>query len=50
MDDAHYSIPVIDADFDTLWNRELYPYRVLIEAGPAVAATRAVISCYRSSL
>lgn len=31
--DAHFSIPVIDADFDTLWNRELLPYRRLIEKG-----------------
>jgi beta-N-acetylhexosaminidase len=29
--DAHYDVPVIDVDFDTLWNRELLPYRVLIE-------------------
>lgn len=29
--DAHYEVPVIDADFDTLWNRELMPYRHLIE-------------------
>lgn len=30
-DDAHYSIPTIHADFDTLWNRDLLPYRRLIE-------------------
>ena len=30
-DDAHYGVPVIDVDFDTLWARELLPYRVLIE-------------------
>jgi len=29
--DAHYDVPVIDVDFDTLWNRELLPYRQLIE-------------------
>ena len=29
--DAHFEIPVIDVSWDTLWNRELYPYRVLIE-------------------
>lgn len=29
--DAHYDVPVINVDFDTLWNRELLPYRVLIE-------------------
>lgn len=31
--DAHFSIPQIDADWDTLWNRELLPYRRLIEKG-----------------
>ena len=31
--DAHYSVPVIRANMDTLWNRELLPYRVLIEHG-----------------
>lgn len=36
--DAHYDVPVIDVDFDTLWNRELLPYRHLIEQGllPAI--------------
>ncbi len=29
--DAHYAVPVMDADFDTLWNRDLLPYRHLIE-------------------
>ncbi len=29
--DAHFEIPIIDISRDTLWNRELYPYRVLIE-------------------
>lgn len=29
--DAHFDIPVLNMDWDTLWNRELYPYRVLIE-------------------
>ena len=29
--DAHYGVPSIDVDFDTLWSRELLPYRVLIE-------------------
>lgn len=32
-DDAHYDVPVIGIDFDTLWNRELRPYRHLIELG-----------------
>lgn len=31
--DAHFSIPQIDADWDTMWNRELLPYRRLIEKG-----------------
>lgn len=31
MGDAHFEIPTINVDWDTLWNRELYPYRVLIE-------------------
>lgn len=29
--DAHFEIPVLDISWDTLWNRDLYPYRVLIE-------------------
>ena len=29
--DAHFGVPVIDVDYDTLWNRELLPYRVLIK-------------------
>jgi beta-N-acetylhexosaminidase len=29
--DAHYAIPHIGVDFDTLWNRELLPYRTLID-------------------
>ena len=28
--DAHFEVPVIHADADTLWNRELLPYRQLI--------------------
>ncbi len=32
-DDAHYEVPVIAVGFDTLWNRELLPYRHLIERG-----------------
>jgi beta-N-acetylhexosaminidase len=31
--DAHFNIPVIDVDEDTLWNRELLPYRALIDEG-----------------
>jgi beta-N-acetylhexosaminidase len=31
--DAHFEIPVLDIPWDTLWNRDLYPYRVLIEEG-----------------
>ncbi len=29
--DAHFEIPELDIPWDTLWNRDLYPYRVLIE-------------------
>jgi beta-N-acetylhexosaminidase len=29
--DAHFQIPVLDIPWDTLWNRDLYPYRVLLE-------------------
>ncbi len=29
--DAHCSVPVIDVDMDTLWNRDLLPYRHLVE-------------------
>ena len=33
LKDAHFEIPVIDTDWATLWERELYPYRVLIQEG-----------------
>lgn len=29
--DAHFQVPVVSADEETLWNRELLPYRRLIE-------------------
>lgn len=29
--DAHYNVPVIDVDEETLWERELLPYRELIK-------------------
>lgn len=29
--DAHYELPVIDVDYETMMNRELLPYKVLIE-------------------
>lgn len=29
--DAHYQLPVIDVDYDTLMKREILPYKVLIE-------------------
>ena len=31
--DAHFKVPVIDVDYETLVERELLPYRRLIEAG-----------------
>lgn len=31
--DAHFEIPVLDIPWDTLWNRDLYPYRELIRQG-----------------
>jgi beta-N-acetylhexosaminidase len=31
--DAHFKVPVIDVDYQTLMERELLPYRKLIEAG-----------------
>ncbi|GHT49334.1 glycosyl hydrolase [Spirochaetia bacterium] len=31
--DSHGTLPVIDADFDTLWNRELIPYRMMAMEG-----------------
>jgi beta-N-acetylhexosaminidase len=35
--DSHGALPEIDVDFDTLWNRELLPYRIAIKEGlPAV--------------
>lgn len=37
--DAHFGLPVIDLDAETLWREHLAPYRALIEAGlPAVMA------------
>ncbi len=36
-EDSHGTLPVIEADIDTIWNRELVPYRFLIKEGlPAV--------------
>ena len=42
--DAHHDIPVIDIDYDTLWNRELLPYRTLIaqDALPAVMTAHTI--------
>ncbi len=42
--DAHHDIPVIDIDYDTLWNRELLPYRTLIEndALPAIMTAHTI--------
>ena len=35
--DSHGALPVIDADFETLWNRDLLPYRYLVKEDiPAV--------------
>jgi beta-N-acetylhexosaminidase len=35
--DSHGFLPSIDIDFDTLWNRELLPYRIAIKEGlPAI--------------
>jgi beta-N-acetylhexosaminidase len=44
MGDAHFEIPVIDLSWDTLWNRELYPYRALIEQDllPAIMTAHSV--------
>ncbi len=36
-EDSHGTLPIIDADMDTIWNRELVPYRFLIKEGlPAI--------------
>lgn len=42
--DAHFAIPVIDTDFETLWNRELLPYRGLIDKGllPAIMIAHSI--------
>jgi beta-N-acetylhexosaminidase len=42
--DAHHDIPVIDIDYDTLWNRELLPYRTLIaqDALPAIMTAHTI--------
>ncbi len=35
--DSHGQLPIIQDDYDTLWERDLYPYRVLIPSGlPAI--------------
>lgn len=35
--DSHGMLPTVNADFETLWNRELLPYRFLIKRGiPAI--------------
>jgi beta-N-acetylhexosaminidase len=35
--DSHGTLPVIDATFDTLWNRDLVPYRFMVREGlPAI--------------
>lgn len=35
--DSHGMLPIVNADFQTLWNRELLPYRFLIKRGiPAI--------------
>ncbi len=35
--DSHGMLPLVDADFDTIWERELLPYRYLIKRGiPAI--------------
>jgi len=35
--DSHGMLPIVNADFETLWNRELLPYRFLIKRGiPAI--------------
>jgi beta-N-acetylhexosaminidase len=42
--DAHFEIPVLDIPWDTLWNRDLYPYRVLLEENllPAVMTAHSI--------
>ena len=42
--DAHFQVPVIDVDKETLMNRELLPYRKLFEAGvlPSVMIAHSV--------
>ncbi len=35
--DSHGMLPIVNADFDTIWERELLPYRYLIKRGiPAI--------------
>ncbi|MEO7588267.1 MAG: glycoside hydrolase family 3 N-terminal domain-containing protein [Arachnia sp.] len=38
-DDSHLVVPVVDVDLDTLWRRELLPFRAAIEAGVPVVMT-----------
>lgn len=42
--DAHHEIPIIDKDYDALWNVDLLPYRALIEQGllPAIMTTHTI--------
>ena len=49
-DDAHFKVPIIEADYDTLWNRELLPYRKLIAEGllPAIMIAHSIFTALDS--
>ena len=38
-EDSHFVVPVVEADLDTLWERELPPFRSAIAAGVPVIMT-----------
>jgi len=48
IEDAHFHLPVIEASRNTMWNRELLPYRRLIAAGllPAIMTSHSVYTAF----
>jgi len=46
--DAHYEVPVIDVDKKTMWERELLPYRKLIEQDllPSIMIAHSIFPAY----
>lgn len=46
--DAHFQVPVIDVDYDTMMNRELLPYKKLIELGllPSIMIAHSIFPAF----